>query len=220
MVFKWTDEAIRIIRLEIKKNGSAQIAADVVSKKLGIEISRNAVVGKCHRLGIRLNAKNVVTRKKLVVEKEGFWRGKPVQDLIDAWNGGKNANEIADSYGTSRSIISKKIKELGLPVRNYKKIARENSYKSGISEKIKKPRPSQQTVSWNHVGFPNPDAIGVTFIELERFHCRFPIGTGGDDPYLYCGATVPDGSSHPYCSFCKSVMYVPSKYQVERHSKG
>lgn len=219
MVFKWTDEAIRIMRSVIKRNGSAQIAADEVSRKLGIELSRNAVVGKCHRLGIRLNAKNIVSRKKTDVEEDGMWRGKPIQYLIDAWNSGKNASEIGDAYGTTRNIISKKARSIGLQPRNNRKIAFENSVKSGIRTKNKKERFNEQPIPKNYTGFPNPNAIGVSFIDLERHHCRFPIGTGGDDPYLYCGATVPEGSSLPYCNVCRSVMYILSKYQLGRHVK-
>lgn len=219
MVFKWTDEAVKIIRSVIKNNGSAQLAADELRIKLGIEISRNSVVGKCHRLGINLNSKNIVTRKKVVVEDEGMWRGKPIQYLIDAWNSGKNSSEIGDAYGTTRNIISKKARSLGLKPRSTAKIARENSIKSGIRTKPKKEIITEKPKPRNYTGFPNPDAIGVSFIDLERHHCRFPIGTGGDDPYRYCGATVPDGSSLPYCDVCRSVMYIPSKYQLARHVK-
>lgn len=220
MVFKWTDEAIKIMRSVIKNNGTAQTAADELNMKLGIEISRNAVVGKCHRLGINLNSKNIVSHKKAVVEDEKMWRGKPIQYLIDSWNSGKNASEIGDSYGTTRNVISKKARALGLKPRSTAKIARENSIKSGIRTEPKKEKfPVKQRIPKNYTGFPNPDAIGVSFMDLNRRHCRFPIGTGGDDPYIYCGATVPEGSSSPYCDICRGVIYVPSKYQLARHVK-
>lgn len=219
MVFKWTDKAVKLMRSVIKNNGSAQIAADAINKQLGMDITRNAVVGKCHRMGIRLNSKNIVSRRKKPVEDAFTWRGKPIHHLIDSWNNGQKTIEIAYYFKTTQGTIRKKVMELGLTPRNRNKIARENTIKTRLRHKPKTKRPVNQPPARKYTGFPNPDAIGVTFMDLQRFHCRYPIGTGGDDPYIYCGATVSEGSSLPYCDVCKRVMYIPSKYQVASHVK-
>ena len=49
----------------------------------------------------------------------------------------------------------------------------------------------------------------VTLFELERWHCRFPIGDPQSPDFAYCGATKMDGRS--YCVSCCQIAYRPAE---------
>jgi hypothetical protein len=50
--------------------------------------------------------------------------------------------------------------------------------------------------------FPRP---GITFAELRKGSCKFPLGTIDDPPEWFCGETAPIGKV--YCERCQAKAY-------------
>lgn len=54
IAFKWTDKAVaELKRLWCKERASAAVAAQILSEKFGGYVTRNMVIGKAHRLGLK-----------------------------------------------------------------------------------------------------------------------------------------------------------------------
>lgn len=58
MAFAWTDAAVEKLREAVLQNKSAGAIADEFCRTIGY-VTRNAVVGKAHRLGLSLSSSNV-----------------------------------------------------------------------------------------------------------------------------------------------------------------
>lgn len=57
--------------------------------------------------------------------------------------------------------------------------------------------------------FPNPEAIGMRFMELGFRNCRYPQGDVVDGTLYFCGAPViKDGGS--YCGYCYQITHTHS----------
>jgi hypothetical protein len=199
MSIKWNSKMEDALKESAKQGRTSAEIADILYRRFGMPVSRNAVIGKAHRLKINFS------------KSEKLWYEKPISYLIDEWKKGTGATEIAKYYKVSRSTVSKKARDLGLEVRSAKQIARAN--KPRIEQKATIPQNKFRT------DFPNPEAVGLLFMELQRDSCRFVVGEGGNDPYLFCGAPIPMESPVPYCEKCRSVVYVPARYQLARMGK-
>jgi hypothetical protein len=59
---------------------------------------------------------------------------------------------------------------------------------------------------------PRADFLGITLLDLERSHCRFPKGEGAG--ILFCGQKVISGES--WCVGCYPLVYLPPRPRAER----
>lgn len=60
-----------------------------------------------------------------------------------------------------------------------------------------------------------PLAQRKTLMQLEAYHCRFPVGEPTEPDFFFCGGTIVDGS--PYCAHHTKICFTaappkPSRY--------
>lgn len=203
-MIEWKAEWIQFAYQISLAGGTMEEAAAAINKKFRVNVTKNALIGKLHRL--RKKDINGGGGKIPDIEE---WKGKSIAYLIKAWKQGVSATEISVYYGVTRSTVRVKAKELGLPIRRASEIGRKN-----INYNKRAITPPKKIVRSD---FPNDQALGLTFMELQSGQCKFPVGDGKvNDPFIFCGAPIPVGSPVPYCEKCKSVVYVPA-YQKQRN---
>lgn len=181
----WTEEQVsRLRELTERSWTAAQIGADM-------GVTRNAVIGKWHRLDITPPNSN-------------FWEGRPDRRkrLAKMWIGGYTAPQIAAELGVTRKAISSqlfKMRKKNIEVPHHKRGGNMRGPGTG------KPR----SPSWA----ATPSIVQPLFdpkrlLDLAFDQCRYPdegIDKFNGDTPMFCGAqVVPD---YPYCAAHCAVCY-------------
>lgn len=118
---------------------------------------------------------------------ETEWTPDRVERLTAMWAAGRRQDDIAAEFALSRGAISGKAARLGLSRR---KPERRGPLELG-----------PKTVSVSRRTRPALPEGRVTFGELTRTACHFPVGEG---PFLFCGEPAVRA---PYCTNCASIAY-------------
>lgn len=194
---EWNEHWLSLAAKVLATGGSMDKIAQAINNVFGANITRNSVAGKISRCRAAGDVRFIKPYKPELLN------GKSLDYLFKAWESGVGANEIADYYGVHRNTIPRRAVEYGLKKRTQKDIL--------VAQKAKRDVKKPSSVVFKAFQaknvFLNPEARRVEFLDLKRNQCHFPIGDG---PFLFCGADVDPGSSTPYCSVCKTVVYRPS----------
>lgn len=164
----WTDERIGTLKKMWKEGKSA---ADI-AKTLGKGVTRNAVIGKAHRMGLS---------------------GRPSPIKKPVATAPKKEKELAPK----KTALAKKApavvpikKKATTLVAALKPAAETRSSLSGARAKeAAAPRPAIQEAP--------PSDGGVALIDLSERMCKWPYGDPQDDDFTFCGRAIRPGT--PYC---------------------
>lgn len=191
----WTDdETEQLVRM---------VADGMSAREIAVEFgrSRNAIIGRCGRLGLRLagGKANTRTAKKNEVWTDARWR-----EFAAMWREGKTAVEIGRVYGISASTVKYRAQTRRdlCPARgrewnrmsSRKGIAARS--KSG-SVNIDRERRLRESASAEAQAY-DATALNITMMDIRSGQCRWPVNSperGGE--FLFCGHEVADGKS--YC---------------------
>ena len=190
----WTDERVELLK---KMWGEGQSASQI-AKELG-GVTRNAVIGKIHRLGLsnrtgttgaskadakpKAEAKAKKTPKPEVAEKPK----KPVEV--------KSAPAAAAS-APAPTPIRKQIVPAGQPL---------------------PPQPSTNEISPEALARQNAvekKSKKLTLMELTERTCKWPVGDPATDDFWFCGLPVQQGK--PYCEAHVGVAFQPMSSRRDR----
>ena len=186
----WSDERVAILKkMWLDGNSASEIA-----KALG-NITRNAVIGKVHRLGLSNRDTNVskagATSNKAVkdvkrgrppkINKEPKKRGRP-QKI----KGPKDFNESTTERG-------KPISASGTTVRSDD---RKLEVVSDLSEETLKDLLKVEMKSKK-----------ISLMDLTERTCKWPIGDPATDAFWFCGHEAEPGK--PYCKTHISIAFQP-----------
>lgn len=213
-MMNWDDEVIALIKSLIKEKLSTGIIAERLSERFGRVYTRNAIIGKCRRMGIPLNYKpeeSLVTPKT----KKFVWSDHAIKMMQDLAEQGFSAAIIAEQMSEhykihiSRNQVIGKAYRVGGSLRAVvaKPVYRRNGTRMQIY--VEAPEAPMSKRQWGRNVFPNPQAVGVKFLDLEFKHCRYPVGEIRDQTLMFCGAPRMDVSI-PYCEVCHKIVYVPT----------
>ena len=187
----WSDERVAVLKkMWLEGNSASEIA-----KVLG-NITRNAVIGKVHRLGLSNRDTNVsksgaktstVTKnvkrgrppKKL--DKEVKKRGRPqkLKDPRDFSETTDDKNKSATSFGNETHSNDSNLKV----VSDLNEETLQNLLK--VEKKAKK----------------------ISLMELTERTCKWPIGDPATDTFWFCGHESEPGK--PYCKTHISIAFQP-----------
>ncbi len=186
----WSDERVAIL----KKMWLEGSSASEIAKELG-NITRNAVIGKVHRLGMSnrdtnnlksgsstSNAKKSVRRgRPPKVNKEEKKRGRPhkLKDTGDYPGTLDRKEKSATSSGKEMRLDNNKIKV----VSDLSEETLQNILK--VEMKSKK----------------------ISLMELTERTCKWPIGDPATDTFWFCGHESEPGK--PYCKTHISIAFQP-----------
>ncbi len=170
----WTKERIDLL-IGLWMSGKS---ANVVAKEIG-NVSRNAVIGKVHRLGIsnRVNLKKLAQENKKVTEKSRL----------------KNTKNTSLSQQKSMTIYSETYKE----------------HASKLGKSLLKPPYPPRGYGKNNVLAHDPSAPlqfkKLSLYELKENTCRWPSGDPKDSNFHFCGC--PTENNTPYCAYHAKIAY-------------
>ncbi|ACB97219.1 GcrA family cell cycle regulator [Beijerinckia indica] len=174
----WTDERVELLRkLWLEGLSASQIAAELADG-----LTRNAVIGKVHRLGLSGRTKGAAT-----AEDE-----EPVQEP-----------EIAQETQHS----TQKIEACAAPVmpmvvgNTVLAVAIEDAPVEAQAP-VPEPLPKMDVVV--------PLSERVTILELRESTCRWPIGDPTQPDFRFCGAHKAPGTG-PYCTYHSRIAYQPQQ---------
>lgn len=164
----WNEEADQRM-LEMVKNNCT---ASQVGAALGA--TRNAVLGRAYRLGVKFGQK-------------GFWATNLLQRLQELYLARMSRKDLAAEFNTTEKAVSDALKRL---------------HRKGLEYRLRPRRPNGGYTKFRggtkiRRVEPVPEAFGrVTFQQLTSWHCHYPFG---DVPNMtFCGAmALPDRS---YCA--------------------
>ena len=172
----WTTERTdRMVNLHFSGLSMAQVAAELGG------VTRNAVIGKLHRMGINS------------AESHDLWTDEETVTLRRGWGLGKTIAEVGAELlalcGIARSAnsIACKADRLNLKKRMVQK--REFRNRRGVNVADMVLAPAALPIECK--------PLNVPFMQLEATHCREIVDQGGDGLAIYCGLPNGEGS---YCA--------------------
>ncbi|GAB4385476.1 GcrA family cell cycle regulator [Albidovulum sp.] len=194
----WTDERVELLK---KMWGEGQSASQI-AKELG-GVTRNAVIGKVHRLGLSNRGPAAAEPAKTKAEAAPKAEAKPEPRAgagAAARSGAKPAEpapEAEESPAAQPAPAARKpIIPAGQPL---------------------PPQPSANEIS--------PEALAsvrevekrarrISLMELTERTCKWPIGDPATEDFWFCGLAVQPGK--PYCEAHVSVAFQPMSARRDR----
>ena len=179
----WTDERVE----QLKKMWSEGQSASQIAKELG-GVTRNAVIGKVHRLG--LSNRTSPQPAKPMKDKEA-----PAKAEAQAEN---EAPVKADTAAPERpsTPARKPIIPAGQPL---------------------PPQPSANEISPEalaNVREVEKKAKKISLMELTERTCKWPVGDPATEDFWFCGLPVQQGK--PYCEAHVGVAFQPMSSRRDR----
>ncbi|SEW29824.1 GcrA cell cycle regulator [Aliiroseovarius sediminilitoris] len=186
----WTDERVEILK---KMWGEGQ-SASVIAKELG-GVTRNAVIGKVHRLGLS--------------NRSGGGSKAPAKE--------KAAPKTAAKAKTppKKATPKKEAEPASKPAADIKPIpARKQIIPAG---QPLPPQPSANEISPEALASVREVEKGakkLNLMELTERTCKWPIGDPATEDFWFCGLTVQQGK--PYCEAHVGVAFQPMSSRRDR----
>lgn len=204
----WTPERVEIL----KKMWSEGQSASQVAGELG-GVTRNAVIGKVHRLG--LSNRGPLSSKEQKREPEKLNNKK----TLKASQGDKKTPEQRNN-----PISSKDLKQASLEStkQNPGKQSFQSPNKSIIftANQPLPPQPSTSEISeetLKNVKTLEQKSKKLSLMELTERTCKWPIGDPSTEEFWFCGHTAEQGK--PYCETHIEIAFQPVTSRRERRSR-
>ena len=195
----WTDEEEQRLREQVAQGlSAAQIAVSFPGK------SRNAILGKAHRLGMRINGGHLPLQ-------ESFWsRDGNLRKLVDYYNSpmGYSNPEIAAMLGCGMGTLSRGLGRMRAGGQLKAKVKPHPA-----ERKARRPRTAAARVAARTAHMPAMSdiadekiATAILIGDLKPSSCRWPVEGHGHD-MRYCGCVAIPGI--PYCGPHARRAYAP-----------
>ena len=188
----WTDDRVEVLK---KMWGEGQSASQI-AKELG-GVTRNAVIGKVHRLGLsnRAGSSSAATAKKeakpKATSKTASAPKTKVEPKTEPAIKPRPASEGKTNFPARRQIIP-----AGQPL---------------------PPQPSANEISPEALAKVNEvekKAKKIGLMELTERTCKWPVGDPATEDFWFCGLPVQQGK--PYCEAHVGVAFQPMSSRRDR----
>jgi GcrA cell cycle regulator len=173
----WSDERVELLR----KLWSDGLSASQVAAELGPGITRNAVIGKIHRLGLAERAKTAASARPRAAKAP-----RPQQAAVVG-----GASVTVSRGGVGHAVHG------GPAIHGNVALAF-----APQTMAVARVTPQEEVVI--------PMSERVTLMELRESMCRWPMGDPTTPEFRFCGAYSPIGGG-PYCSHHAGVAYQPAQ---------
>lgn len=191
----WTDERVETLK---KMWGEGQSASQI-AKELG-GVTRNAVIGKVHRLGLSNRAGSGGSAPKAAA-KEKPAAAKPAA---------KPASKPKATPAATPPKEEPELDENGIPI----SAARRAIIPAG---QPLPPQPSANEISPEalaKVSEVEKTAKRISLMELTEKTCKWPVGDPATEDFWFCGLAVQQGK--PYCEAHVGVAFQPMSSRRDR----
>jgi GcrA cell cycle regulator len=148
-----------------------------------------------------------------MTEAQRTWTAERIALLKSRIDAGHSCGQIAREIGVSRNAVIGKVNRLGLS--HFKTITGGRSERTG-APKIARPRIVTQQRILRELRAEPPlafvqeaveSANRCSLLELQQWHCRWPINDPGAENFSFCGNRQVDGLS--YCPAHSRMAYRP-----------
>ena len=191
----WTDERVETL----KRMWSEGQSASQIAKELG-GVTRNAVIGKVHRLG--LSNRSAAPAAKPAKDEPAAAKPAPARDASEAAPR-PAAKSDAGTSETAPAVRPNNVTPLRKPV--------------VPAGQPLPPQPSANEIS--------PEALAkvseiekksrkIHLMELTERTCKWPIGDPATEDFYFCGLPVQQGK--PYCEAHVGVAFQPMSSRRDR----
>ena len=189
----WTDERVELLKTMWGEGKSAS----QIAKELG-GVTRNAVIGKVHRLGLSNRSAPSKATKEKAPAKEAAAKpaAKPTKEAAPEPK--KEAAPAAEKPAPA-TPARKLIVPAGQPL---------------------PPQPSNSEISEEalaNVAAVEKKAKKLKLMQLTEKTCKWPIGDPATEDFWFCGLAVQQGK--PYCEAHTSVAFQPMSSRRDRRSR-
>lgn len=191
----WTDERVELL----KKMWNEGQSASQIAKELG-SVTRNAVIGKVHRLGLsnRAGAAPAAAKPepKPAPKAEEEAKPKPEPKEPVAEKPAKPPVSMETKSASPAANARKQIIPAGQPL---------------------PPQPSANEISPESLAKVNAiekKAKKLTLMELTERTCKWPVGDPATSDFWFCGLPVQQGK--PYCEAHVGVAFQPMSSRRDR----
>lgn len=182
----WTDERVELL----KKLWMDGLSASQIAKELGEGVTRNAVIGKVHRLKLSARAKPQSTATRTRVSS----RPAPRRASAGASSGSSGGATPAPNAGAVKRRVINTAPVLGATAL---KPSEELEYE-----------PEVVTAEVQELYIPEADRKDL--LSLNENTCKWPIGDPLSPDFYFCGRPSEEGK--PYCEFHSRRAY----HQLDR----
>ncbi len=178
----WTDERVEQLRkLWLDGKSASQIAAELANG-----ITRNAVIGKVHRLGLSGRVKS---------PGQPAPRPRPARTQSSSHSGGGSGMGV--TLGAAAAQRSQAATRPSMPMTR------------GATALAYSPRADVEPVLRPVEEVVIPMSERVTIMELKESMCRWPLGDPATPEFRYCGSKSPVGDT--YCANHARIAYQPTQ---------
>ncbi len=183
----WTDERVE----RLKKLWMDGLSASQIANELGEGVTRNAVIGKVHRLKLSARAKpqNSTPRPRVA--------NRPSAPRRASSGGGSLGGSSGSSGGAMRRRVMTSAPTLGA-----------TALKPSEDMEIEIELPSAQV---QELFIPESERLDL--LSLSENTCKWPIGDPMSPDFYFCGRHSEE--SRPYCEFHSRRAY----HQIERKKR-
>ena len=181
----WTDERVDVLK---KMWGEGQ-SASVIAKELG-GVTRNAVIGKVHRLGLSNRVTSTTAKPAAKDKAKAGIKAKPAVPAAPP------KPILAPETVRITPPAVRKIIPAGQPL---------------------PPQPSANEISPEalaKVSEVEKTAKRISLMELTEKTCKWPVGDPATDDFWFCGLAVKTGK--PYCEAHVGVAFQPMSSRRDR----
>lgn len=170
----WTDERVE----KLKRLWADGLSASQIAAQLG-GVSRNAVIGKVHRLNLpgRAKAGGTVATSRPAVKRPAPAAAAP----------------RAQTYSAARVAPNRPA-----PARTSGAVALKDDFEIDTAEVLEYRPATNMTL---------PTSLRLTLTELTERTCKWPVGDPLKDDFHFCGCEAAESS--PYCKFHAKMAYQP-----------
>ncbi|MFC4625779.1 GcrA family cell cycle regulator [Daeguia caeni] len=178
----WTDERVELL----KKLWNEGLSASQIAAQLG-GVSRNAVIGKVHRLKLSGRGKTTTTAP----------RSKKVNTAAPAAS--RPSTQASNNVGGSQSHANTTVRPAATVTKTVGSAALQVEYETDtVSETVMKPA-SDVVV---------PISRRLSLLQLSERTCKWPIGDPLSEEFHFCGHE--SGESSPYCAYHSKLAFQPT----------
>lgn len=188
----WTDDRVEILKkLWIEGQSASQIA-----KELG-GVTRNAVIGKVHRLGLSNRATSSSSSKSDTKSKTSVKSMSDTKRVSNKTSTSKVTSANSPSEPRSNvTSLRRQIIPAGQPL---------------------PPQPSANEISPEalaRVSEIEKKAKKISLLELTERTCKWPVGDPATEEFWFCG--LPSQAGKPYCEAHVGVAFQPMSQRRDR----
>ncbi len=211
----WDHERVEKLKILWQEGRSAS----QIAKELGDGVSRNAVIGKIHRLGLsdRTNSKKV--------EQDKILKNSAGHTTATKKSKKNKPGETDTSNETNHSSINrnKQSQTNTKPSTNVRDKVAKNSEVDDVENELAASNGDEQINTQNSEIDANAFATmkelekkakKLTLMELTERTCKWPIGDPATDQFWFCGH--PSESGKPYCDTHVSIAFQPVSSRRDR----